>query len=216
MKRVELQLKQRVSAFLLRHGTRYTAGKSKWTQRYDCWLADVKMDFPVQQIVLEEYLDAVKQTEERVRSLKKELERALSNWSLKPVVESLMALRGVQLVTAMSLVTELGDISRFDSPRQLMAYVGLVPSEHSSGGKANRGGITKRATLVCVVYWSKRRGATGFRLGAATTCRRKRRRQRNRLRRLHGRRRSGYAIATGFCFATERYKERSRRRSQGS
>ena len=143
MKRVELQLKQRLGAFLLRHGKRYTAGKSKWTQKYYRWLADVKMDFPVQQIVLEEYLDAVKQAEERVGGLKKELERALSNWSLKPVVESLMALRGVQLVTAMSLVTELGDISRFDSPRQLMAYVGLVPSEHSSGGKANRGGITK-------------------------------------------------------------------------
>ena len=103
----------------------------------------MKMDFRVQQIVLKEYLDAVKQAEERVRGLNKELERALSNWSLKPVVESLMALRGVQLLTAMSLVTELGDISRFDSPRQLMAYVGLVPSEHSSGGKTNRGRITK-------------------------------------------------------------------------
>ncbi len=94
MKRVELQLKQRVSAFLLRQGKRYTAGKSKWTQRYYCWLADVKMGFPVQQIVLEEYVDAVKQAEERVSGLKKELERALSSWSLKPVVESLMALRG--------------------------------------------------------------------------------------------------------------------------
>ncbi len=85
----------------------------------------------------------MKQTEERVRGLDKEIERVLSNWSLKPVVESLMALRGVQLLSAMSLVTELGDISRFDSPRQLMAFVGLVPSEHSSGGKASRGGITK-------------------------------------------------------------------------
>ena len=161
MKRVELQLKQRVSAFLLRYGKRYTAGKSKWTQRYYRWLADVKMDFPVQQIVLEEYVDAVKQAEERVGGLNKELERALSNWSMKPVVESLMALRGVQLLTAMSLVTELGDISRFDSPRQLMAYVGLVPSEHSSGGKANRGGITKTGNgrvrrLLVEAAWSYR------------------------------------------------------------
>lgn len=143
MKRVELQLKQRVSAFLLRHGKRYTAGKSKWSQSYYRWLGEVKMDFPVQQIVLEEYVDAVKQAEERVSGLVKELERALSNWSLKPVVESMMALRGVQLVSAMSLVAELGDISRLETPRQLMAYVGLIPSEHSSGGKANRGGITK-------------------------------------------------------------------------
>lgn len=143
MKRVELQLKQRLAAFLLRHGKRYTAGKSKWTQRYYRWLADVKMELAVQEIVLEEYVDAVKQAEERVRGLNKELQRALSSWSLKPVAESLMALRGVQLVTAMSIVSELGDISRFESPRQVMAYLGLVPSEHSSGGKPNRGGITK-------------------------------------------------------------------------
>ena len=70
MKRVELQLKQRLGAFLLRHGKRYTAGKCKWTQRFYRWLADVKMDFPVQQIVLEEYVDAVKQAEARVRWLR--------------------------------------------------------------------------------------------------------------------------------------------------
>jgi len=161
MKRVELQLKQRVSAFLLRYGKRYTAGKSKWTQRYYRWLAEVKMKFPVQQIVLEEYVGAVKQAEERVRGLDKEIERVLSNWSLKPVVESLMALRGVQLLTAMSLVTELGDISRFDSPRELMAYIGLVPSEHTSGGKAKRGGITKTGNgrvrrLLVEAAWSYR------------------------------------------------------------
>ena len=161
MKRVELQLKQRVSAFLLRYSKRYTAGKSKWTQGYYRWLAEVKMKFPVQQIVLEEYVGAVKQTEERVRGLDKEMERVLANWSLKPVVESLMALRGVQLLTAMSLVTELGDISRFDSPRELMAYVGLVPSEHTSGGKQKRGGITKTGNsrvrrLLVEAAWSYR------------------------------------------------------------
>ena len=101
MKRVELQLKQRVSAFLLRYSKRYTAGKSKWTQKYCRWLAEVKMKFPVQQIVLEEYVGAVKQAEERVLGLDKEMERVLSNWSLKPVVESLMALRGVHLLSAM-------------------------------------------------------------------------------------------------------------------
>ena len=75
MKWVELQLKQRVSAFLLRYSKRYTAGKSKWTQGYYRWLAEVKMKFPVQQIVLEEYVGAVKQTEERVRGLDKEMEK---------------------------------------------------------------------------------------------------------------------------------------------
>ncbi len=120
MKRVELQLKQRLGAFLPRHDKRYTAGKCKWTQRYYCWLSEVKMEFPVQQIVLEEYVEAVKQAEGRVKGLNEELARALQGWTLRPVVESLMALRGVHLVTAMSLVTELGDISRFESPRQLM------------------------------------------------------------------------------------------------
>ena len=127
-----------------------------------------------------------------------------------------MALRGVQLLTAMSLVTELGDISRFDSPRELMAYVGLVPSEHTSGGKQKRGGITKTGNgrvrrLLVEAAWSYRFPA---RQSPHTTCRRKRRRRRNQRRRLHGRRRSGCAIATGFCNATERNQERSRRRSK--
>ncbi len=143
LKRVELQLKQRLAALLLRNGKKYTAGKKKWTQRYYRWLADVRMEYPVQQIVLEEYLDAVKGAEEKVRGLEEEMRKALETWSLKKVVESLMALRGVNFVTAMSVTAELGDISRFESPRQLMAYLGLVPSEESSGGKQNRGGITK-------------------------------------------------------------------------
>lgn len=143
MKRVELSVKQRLAAFLLRHGKRYTAGKRLWTKRYYRWLSDLQMDSPVERIVLEEYVDAVNQSEERVRSLEEQMRRVLETWSLKEVVESLMALRGIHLVTAMSVVAELGDISRFDSPRQLMAFLGLVPSEHSSGGRQIRGRITK-------------------------------------------------------------------------
>ena len=150
MKRVELQLKQRVSAFLLRYSKRYTVGKSKWTQRYYRWLAEVKMKFPVQQIVLEEYVGAVKQAEERVRGLDKEFERVLSNWSLKPVVESLMALRGVHLLSAMSLVTELGGrvrVSEFDGPETLCHEPGMFRTQLSgnswrqapdSGGESPR------------------------------------------------------------------------------
>ena len=69
--------------------------------------------------------------------------RALDDWSLAPVVEALMALRGCKLITAMTIMAELGDITRFDSPRQLMAYLGLVPREYSSGNRTRRGGITK-------------------------------------------------------------------------
>jgi transposase len=142
MKAIELKARQRLSAFLLRHGKTYP-GKCKWTPAYFRWLETVRFDNPVQQIVLAEYTDAVKDAQRRVAGLEKQMRAVLPEWSLGPVVEALMAMRGVSLITAMTVMAELGDISRFDSPRQLMAYLGLVPSEHSSGPKQRRGGITK-------------------------------------------------------------------------
>ena len=143
MKHLERQSRQRLSAFLLRHGRNYEVGKSKWTQTYFRWLEKVKFEQPIQQIVFQEYIDCVKQQQTRVKELEKEMEKALNGWSLAPVVEALMALRGCKLITAMTIMAELGDLSRFDSPRQLMAYLGLVPSEYSSGKSTRRGGITK-------------------------------------------------------------------------
>jgi len=143
MKHLERQARQRLAAFLLRHGHRYTAGKSKWTQAYWRWLEGIKFDHRVQQMVLQEYIDSVKQQQRRVAELEQSMQAALADWSLAPVVKGLMALRGCRLVTAMTVVAELGDITRFESPRQLMKYLGLVPSESSSGQKINRGGITK-------------------------------------------------------------------------
>ncbi len=154
LKSLERRAKQRLGALLLRHGKRYRAGQKKWTQRYFAWLEQVKFDSEVQQIVFQEYVDTVTHLQGRVQALEVEMERALSGWSLAPVVEALMALRGVQLISAMTLMAELGDITRFDSPRQLMGYLGLVPSEHSSGRRQRRGAITKagnahaRRTLV--------------------------------------------------------------------
>lgn len=143
MKHLERQARQRLSAFLLRHGHGYDGKKSKWTQAYWRWLERIQLAHPVQHVVLQEYIDSVKQQQQRVADLEQAMERALSAWDLAPVVKSLMALRGCRLITAMTLVAELGDISRFDSPRQLMKYLGLVPSESSSGPKTRRGGITK-------------------------------------------------------------------------
>jgi len=143
MKAMERQARQRLNAFLLRHGKIYDSSKSKWTQAHSRWLERVKFDEAIQQIVCEEYIGAVKQANQRVSDLEKEMEKVMSDWSLAPIVESLMALRGVKLITAMTTIAELGDISRFDSPRQLMAYLGLVPSEYSSGNSKRRGGITK-------------------------------------------------------------------------
>ena len=142
LKAIELKARQRLGAFLLRHGKRYT-GKSKWTQAHWRWLEQVSFDSPVQQIVMEEYVEAVKHAQRRVAALEQQMEQALEQWSLAPVVTALMALRGVGLISAMTVLAELGDLSRFDSPRQLMAHLGLVPSEHSSGGSRRQGGITK-------------------------------------------------------------------------
>ena len=143
MKGLERITKQRLNAFLLRYGRIYENGKSRWTQAHFRWMEGLKFDVTVQQIVFQEYVDAVKQAEARVAGLEKEMEKALEHWVLAPVVEALMALRGIKLITAMTVMAELGDITRFDSPRQLMSFLGLVPSEASSGLTRRRGGITK-------------------------------------------------------------------------
>jgi transposase len=142
MKSMERHARQRLSGFLLRHEKRYS-GKSKWTPGYFRWLETVRFKNPIQQIVFQEYVDMVKVLQGRVASIEQEMRKALSDWSLGFVVEALMALRGINLVTAMTIVAEIGDMSRFESPRQLMAYLGLVPSEHSSGSRQKRGEITK-------------------------------------------------------------------------
>ena len=141
-KRMEQHARQRLNAFLLRHGRAF-GGKTKWGPAHWRWLEQVRFSHPAQQIVLQEYIDNVQQQQQRVAGLDRELEKVLASWSLAPVVEGLMALRGCALLTAVTILAELGDITRFDTPRQLMKFLGLVPSEHSSGNRVHRGGITK-------------------------------------------------------------------------
>ena len=142
MKHLQRQAKQRLLAFLLRHGKRY-CGKSNWTQAHYRWLETMKFDHPVQQIVFQEYVDTVKAMTQRVAALDKQVESASAESVFWPVIEGLMALRGVSLLTATTIVAEIGDLKRFASAPQLMAYLGVVPSEHSSGATKSRGGITK-------------------------------------------------------------------------
>lgn len=161
MKGIERTARQRLGAFLLRHGQVYRDGASRWTQRHWRWLETVRMGLPVQQLVLQEYIDTVKAAQRRVAGLETQMREALAGWSLRPVVEGLMALRGVSLIAAMTLLAELGDLSRFDSPRQLMGYLGLIPSEHSSGGSRRQGGITRTGNgharrLMVEAAWSYR------------------------------------------------------------
>jgi len=111
MKHLERQARQRLCAFLLRHGQRYDSGKSKWTQAYWRWLERIKFSHRVQQTVFQEYIDSVKQQQQRVAELEQTMQEALADWALAPVVEGLMALRGCRLITAMTIVAELGDIT---------------------------------------------------------------------------------------------------------
>jgi transposase len=134
--------RHQLSAFLLRYGKRYP-GRGSWTPSHMRWLSDVTLPHPSQQIVLQEYINAVSVCSERVDRLMDQIVNLLPVWRMYPVVKALQALRGVALIVAVTTVAEIGDMSRFANPRQLMAYLGLVPSEDSSGESAHRGSITK-------------------------------------------------------------------------
>jgi transposase len=133
--------RQQLSSFLLRNG--HTYPRTPWRPSHRRWLAGLKFDQPMHYLVLEDAIAAVEAAQERRHRLEAQIEAALPGWSLAPVVGALQALRGIALVGAVTLAAELGDITRFDNPRQLMAYIGLVPSEHSSGRTRRQGGITK-------------------------------------------------------------------------
>lgn len=163
MKRLYQQARQRLSAFLLRHGPRFT-GKTKWTPAHFRWFETVKFEQPVQQIVFQEYVDTVLACNKRVQGLDEQLAQVARKSVFWPVIEALMALRGVNLLTATTIVAELGDLHRFESAPQLMAYLGLVPSEHSSGPKQTRGAITKTGNshvrrLLVEAAWTYRHPA---------------------------------------------------------
>jgi transposase len=137
-----LKARQQLKAMLLRHGRHYT-GKSSWTAAHERHLTKVRFDHPAQQIAYDEYRLAIKDAHERVERLTQALREQCEHWRMKPVVSALMCLRGIDLVAAITLIAELGDLNRFEHPRALMAYLGLVPSEYSSGNSRHQGGITK-------------------------------------------------------------------------
>lgn len=134
--------RQQVSSFLLRHGLHYP-GKKTWTKTHMIWLAGVKLAHAEQRIAFEEMLLAVRQAHERIERLEQAIRDAVADWSLAEVVTALMAMRGLDLISATIFLAEIGDLSRFQTPRELMAYLGLVPSEASTGDTVRRGPITK-------------------------------------------------------------------------
>jgi len=153
------QARQQLSGFLLRHGFHYS--RPAWTQMHRRWLAGLCFEQPIHHIVLEDHIATIEAATDRRDRLTKQIEIMLPDWSLAPVVLALQSLRGMALVTAATMIAELGDISRFTNPRQLMAYLGLVPSEHSSGGTRRQGGITKAGNttarrMLIEAAWSYR------------------------------------------------------------
>jgi len=134
--------KYRLKAFWLRQDIRYE-GRANWTAAHLRWLSEVVCPTPPQQIVFHEYVRAVTEQHERLQRLERALPDQVRSWRLYPVVEAIQALRGVELTSAIILIAELGDLTRFDTPRKLMSYLGLTPSEYSSGERRRQGGITK-------------------------------------------------------------------------
>jgi transposase len=134
--------KFRLKSFLLRHDIRY-AGRANWNEPHLRYLSRVVCPTPAQQIVFQEYLRTVLEHHQRLLRLETELQEELKPWRFFPVVQALQALRGVQWTVAVTTVAELGDLTRFHNPQQLMAYLGLVPSEHSTGERRRLGSITK-------------------------------------------------------------------------
>ena len=135
--------RQQVSAFLLRQGLHYSEGKKTWTKTHMNWLASQKLEYAEQRLVFEEMMLAMRQMRERLERLEQAIRVAVPDWSLAEVVTALMAMRGLDLISAATFLAEIGDLSRFQHPGELMGYLGLVPSENSTGDKIKRGSITK-------------------------------------------------------------------------
>lgn len=152
--------RQNVSSFLLRCGLHFP-GKKTWGRTHMNWLISIKLEHREQRIAFEEMLLAVRQVRERIERLEQAMRDAVPDWSLASAVEALQALRGMDMVGAIVFLAELGDLSRFENPRQLMAYLGLTPSESSTGESVKRGSITKAGNtrarrLLIEAAWSYR------------------------------------------------------------
>ncbi len=161
--------RHRLSKMLMRRGFVYRAGRN-WTQRHRGWLRSVQFEDLATRTVFEDYLAVVEQGEERIRALESRLEEIAQEEPYRERVGWLRCFRGIDTVTAMTILAELHDFRRFDDPRRLMSYLGLVPSEHSSGEKTRRGAITKagnshaRRVLVEAAWHYRHRPAVGLKL----------------------------------------------------
>ncbi len=172
--------RQQTGAFLLRLGRVYP-GKKTWGGGHRKWLASQAFAHLEQRIAFEELVRAMEEAKARVARLETAIEEAVPDWSLAPMVTALMAMRGIDLVTATTILAEVGDLGRFQTPRELMAWLGLVPSEASTGDRVRRFGITKagngraRRALIESAWCYRFPRASGRRSSHGSRPRRRRR-----------------------------------------
>lgn len=157
----ELRAKHRLTKFLLRYDIHPPSGVRKWTCKYRDWLNSLKFERSASRIVFQEYLHHIQEIEQRVKRLEEEIQIQATEGVRAPIIQALQSLRGVALITATSLVAEIGSFKRFESPKKLMAYAGLIPSESSSGETRRQGKITKTGNrhvrrLLVESAWSYR------------------------------------------------------------
>jgi transposase len=157
-----LRARQQLKAMMLRHGRTYS--RNAWTLAHERSLATVRFEHPAQQIAFDEYRQSVKDAHERCERLTQALREQCTGWRMGRVVEALMCLRGFDFIAAVTIIAELGDLNRFSHPRALMSYLGLVPSEHSSGNSRRQGAITRTGNrharrILVESAWTYRYGA---------------------------------------------------------
>jgi transposase len=173
-KRDQLRARHRLSKFLLRHGRRAPEGVGAWTERYLEWVKTQHFDHAAQEMTLQDYLHEVEHAAERIVRLERSIDAAIETLPVKmrAVIEALQSLRGIAQVSAVSIMAELGELSRFEHPRQLMGYSGVVSREHSSGERISRGAISKsgnahlRRIAVEAAWAYRHRPAVGKTLAA--------------------------------------------------
>jgi transposase len=162
-KRDQLRARHRLGKFLLRQGRRAPAGTTSWTGKYLAWVKQQRFEHAAQEATLLDYLHEVEHAAERIVRLERGIDAAVESMpeSLRAVIAGLQCLRGVAKISAVTLVSELGQLSRFGHARQLMGYAGMVSREHSSGERVRRGAISKAGNahlrrIVTEAAWNYR------------------------------------------------------------
>jgi transposase len=161
--------KVRLKAFLLRQDIRYE-GRAAWNAAHLRWLAQVICPTAAQQIVFQEYLHTVTEQTERLQRLESELHTAVQSWRQQPVVEAIQALRGMDLTGAVTLIAEVGDLTRFDTPRTLMSYPASRRRSTRPGRTGAKAASRRRATGTPGERSSRARGRIGIRRRSAAIC----------------------------------------------